>query len=150
MPSSPRFCGFLNAALGLAACAALVQQPGAAATLTVQNLNDNAAGSLRQLIETDADPGDTIVFRQGLTGTITLFTSLMINKNLAIQGPGAGIVAVSGNQQDRVFHVFAGKTVRISGLTIRDGLVRGTNGADCNPPQQYIVEPGGSVRGGES
>jgi len=59
----------------------------AAATVTVINLGDAGAGSLRQQIATASD-GDTIVFTNGLSGTITLTSGeLAVNKNLTISGP---------------------------------------------------------------
>jgi uncharacterized protein YkvS len=101
-----------------------VAQPAStrAATLTVRNLNDSGAGSLRQAIAAAA-PGDTISFRAGLTGTITLTSGqLTITDDLTIAGPGAQVLAVSGNDASRVFLVNAGVTATIDGLTLRDGL----------------------------
>src|SRR6516225_1655554 len=65
-------------------------------TLTVTNLLDSGAGSLRGQIAAAA-AGDTIVFATGLSGTITLSSGeLDITRNLTIQGPGAGTITVSG------------------------------------------------------
>jgi hypothetical protein len=92
-----------------------------AATLTVSNMNDNGAGSLRQAIA-DAASGDIITFAPGLTGTITLTSGeLLINKDLTIIGPGAASLAISGNDVSRVFDIASGVTVSIYGVTIRDG-----------------------------
>ena len=82
------------------------------------NLNNSGAGSLRQAT-VDAASGDTITFQPGLTGMITLTAQLLINKNLTITGPGAGIISVSGNNAVRVFET--GANVTISGLTITQG-----------------------------
>jgi hypothetical protein len=94
-------------------------------TLTVtSNLDGNYFGMLRGEIAA-AQPGDTIVFDPSLNGqTISLAGSqLEINKNLTIQGPGAGLLAISGQgyMGSRVFQVDAGTNVTISGLTIEDG-----------------------------
>jgi hypothetical protein len=57
-----------------------------------------------------------------VTSPITLTSGqLLINKSLTITGPGAGLLAVSGNNANRVFNVDPG-TVTISGLTITQGL----------------------------
>jgi hypothetical protein len=75
-------------------------------TLTVLNVLDSGAGSLRDAIKA-ASSGDTIVFAPSLTGqTITLTSGeLEITSSLDIEGPGAAKLAISGNQASRVFHV---------------------------------------------
>ncbi len=85
----------------------------------VTNLNDSGGGSLRQAIN-DADMGGTITFQAGLTGTIRLVSELSINKSLTIQGPGANLLTVSGNNAVRVFNIKMGN-VALSGLTIANG-----------------------------
>ena len=98
--------------------------------------------SLREAIQ-QANPatpgGDTIVFDSSLNHqTITLNgNELLINKNLNIQGPGADLLAISGNRLSRVFDVPsppAGSIVipqvSLSGLTIEYGNAgTGTGGA---------------------
>src|SRR5262245_19993332 len=98
-------------------------------TLTVLNNLDSGAGSLRYAIGHSRD-GDTIVFAPDRAGqTITLTSgSLDIKRSLDIEGPGAGLLAVSGNNTSRVFDLGAGLTVNISGLTITHGRGRGSNG----------------------
>src|SRR5262249_55882535 len=77
-------------------------------TLTVTNLLDSGAGSLRDQIGAAAS-GDTINFASGLSGTITLSSGeLAIARNLTISGPGAGTITVSGNNAQRVFHTQRG------------------------------------------
>lgn len=90
----------------------------------------NTDCTLRQAI-TDADSNsgaDMIVFRSGLTGTITLTGGqLYISDPLTIQGPGASQVTVSGNNASRVFVVSgveqstSPELSTISGLTITAG-----------------------------
>lgn len=88
---------------------------------TVTNLNDAGAGSLRQAI-LDTPAGGTVDFQSGLSGTIVLTSGeLGIGKALTIDGPGAGVITVSGNKASRVFDV-TGSTVAITGLTITDGF----------------------------
>lgn len=97
-----------------------------AANITVTNTNNTGAGSLRAAI-TAAAPGDTILFAPGLSGTITLASSLTINKNLTIIGPGADLLTISGNNNVRVLSIgTSASIVNISGLTIANG--RATNG----------------------
>jgi hypothetical protein len=89
----------------------------------VTNLADAGSGSLRQAI-LDTPAGGTVDFQPGLTGTITLGTGeLALTKDLTINGPGADVITVSGNQASRVFNIGAQSTVMISGLTIADGKV---------------------------
>lgn len=90
----------------------------------VLNLNDSGAGSLRTAIQSVTNNA-TITFASGLEGMIVLNSELVINKSLTISGPGAAVIAVSGDHTNRVFNVSTGN-VRIAGLTIRDGFARGT------------------------
>src|SRR4249919_1598362 len=88
-----------------------------AAELTVLNLNADGAGSLHDVAEA-AGNGDVIVFQAGLTGTITLNDDIDIDTSVTVQGPGAGVVTVSGNNASRIFTIDGGGpavTVVISG-----------------------------------
>jgi hypothetical protein len=98
-------------------------------TLTVLNANDNGPGSLRDTI-TNAKSGDTIAFAPSLQGqTITLTSDqLTLNKSLDIEGPGANLLAISGNDQNRIFSVNEGLTVTIAGLTLTHGRGSGSAG----------------------
>jgi hypothetical protein len=100
----------------------------------VTNLSDHDPGSLRDAIATTPD-GGTVDFQPGLTGTITLTSGeLAINKDLTIEGPGADVITVSGNNAsqvfDRVFYI-GNFTVAISGLTIAKGM-QGYGGGIAN------------------
>ena len=64
----------------------------------------------------------TILFNGGLTGTITLTGELDVSSEVAITGPGARNLAVSGNSASRVLAITAGG-LSISGLTIENGRV---------------------------
>ena len=97
-------------------------------TLTVTNNLDSGAGSLRAAIKA-AGSGDTIVFAPTLDGqTITLTSGeLAISKSLDIEGPGASLLAVSGNNAGRVFDVSQNQktvAVTIAGLTIKEKSYR--------------------------
>jgi Right handed beta helix region len=92
------------------------------ATFTVTNLNDAGAGSLRQaILAANAAPGvDTITFKPGLSGTITLTTGeLAISDSATIAGPGAAVITISGNNASRIFGVSG--SVGISGLSLTQG-----------------------------
>jgi CSLREA domain-containing protein len=103
-----------------------------AATDVVTTLVDSGMGSLRVALAA-ANSGDTIVFRPGLTGTITLASTLMINQNVTIQGPGAGNLTISGANQVGVFVVSSAVTnANISGLTIANGNASGSSGGITN------------------
>jgi hypothetical protein len=98
-------------------------------TLTVLNNLDSGPGSLRDTIS-KANSGDTIVFAPSLAGqTITLTSGeLAINNSLDIEGPGASLLTVSGNDQFRVFDISQGATVTLAGLTITHGQAEATVG----------------------
>lgn len=98
--------------------------PPPASVGIVTNLNDSGAGSLRDVIAA-LGPNSVVQFQNGLTGTITLTSGqLIIDKSLTINGPGARVVSVSGNNASRVFNVPVNNlTVRISGLTVTQGFV---------------------------
>jgi hypothetical protein len=93
--------------------------PAFGSTITVTNTNDSGPGSLRDAIATAA-PGDTIDF--GVTGTITLSSTLAIDKDLTINGPGAASLSVSGNNSVVVFATTYSTNVTISGLTVSGGF----------------------------
>jgi hypothetical protein len=105
-----------------------LEERQAPAVWTVTNLLDGVAGSLRAEVF-QAQDGDTIQFADGLSGQITLVAGeIDITHSVDIEGPGADVIRISGNQQSRVFNVSANHTVTIAGLTIADGLVAGANG----------------------
>jgi hypothetical protein len=109
-----------------------------AAAFIVSNTNDSGPGSLRRAINraNNNTGADTIFFVSGGSGKIILTSGqLLIRDDLTISGPGASVLAVSGNHSSRVFEIESGATVAISGLTITEGLI---------PPQ--IEEGGAGVR----
>jgi hypothetical protein len=74
----------------------------------------------------NADPSNRIVFHRRLAGTIILTHGpLAITKSLAIDGPGADVITVSGNHQSGVFEVPPNtptQDVQIANLTVTDGV----------------------------
>lgn len=90
---------------------------------------DGGAGSLRQAI-LDACDGSTISFSSlfATNQTITLASTLGINKSLTIGGPGANLLTISGNNTVRVFAVGTiGTAVTFSGVSIANGSSAGNN-----------------------
>jgi CSLREA domain-containing protein len=68
--------------------------------------------------------GGSITFDPAVFGTaqtITLNSSLTISGNMSITGPGANLLAVSGNSAFPVFEVNKGVTASISGVTVTKG-----------------------------
>jgi hypothetical protein len=148
-----------NVALLAFVSAAMLVSPAAAATRTVLNLNDNGPGSLRQTLAAAQD-GDTVNF--AVTGTIVLigFELDIGKKNLTIEGPGAKLLAVSGNNEGRVMNILFNASVTVSGLTIRDGFVTSRGGGifssgtltlrDCMVLNSRSDGDGGGIANGES
>jgi hypothetical protein len=91
-------------------------------TLTVTNILDSGAGSLRGDIAA-ARSGDTIVFDPSLAGQQIQLTSLelYINKSLTIQGLPTQSVISGALSHSRVFDVAAGVSVTLTNLAIIDG-----------------------------
>ncbi len=92
---------------GLRLVLALLVPAGAssAATFTVTNLADAGPGSLRQaVLDANAAAGsDDVAFAPGLTGTITLVSGqITISDPLIVNGPGLGVLTVSGNNSSRI------------------------------------------------
>ncbi|ELS05671.1 putative calcium-binding protein, partial [Xenococcus sp. PCC 7305] len=99
-------------------------------TFIVNNNNDSGVGSLRQAIaDANAAIGsDTIEFDNSLSGQQITLTSgeLQITDDLTINGLGADLLTVSGNNTDRVFLIDdedgdIAIDVAFNGLTITQG-----------------------------
>ena len=98
----------------------------------VTNLNDSGLGSLRYAItqangQTPNPAGSLIQFAQGLSGQITLSSTLVLSETdgpEVISGPGANLLTVSGNNAVEVFYVTG--TATLSALTVSAG--RSSNG----------------------
>jgi hypothetical protein len=112
--------------------------------LTVTNRNDSGAGSLRRAVNDAMVFGllgggaPSISFDSSLAGqTIPLTKELLITFDMAIDGPGAGQLAIDGgnsgsNVGSRIFEVASGVAVTLSGLTIQNGFASGVGGAILN------------------
>ncbi|MGC1783072.1 MAG: choice-of-anchor Q domain-containing protein [Acidobacteriaceae bacterium] len=93
--------------------------------LTVTNLNDSGPGSLRDAITTANTNGSgDIIFQSGITGTITLASTLpsIVTSNVNFEGPGATQLTVSGNNSAAVFDVSGNlAVVNLRGMTVKYG-----------------------------
>ena len=140
----------IAAATGAAIGGSALLASGASATnFPVSNLNDAGAGSLRgAVLAANANAGpDTISFNgTGASGEITLTTGeISITDDLAINGPGAAALSVSGDANNNNVRDFATsnvalgdsrvfaitdptapgtptQAVSISGLTLKEGV----------------------------
>ena len=107
-----------------------------AADVVVNTLADHDDGTcsatdctLREAIKYVPATGK-VAFASGLNGTIQLdpnLGELAIGKGLTVQGPGADLITVSGNNAVRVFSV-GSATVTLRGLTIANGSSGGGSG----------------------
>jgi len=91
------------------------------------NANTNADGSEIEF--------DSSVFNSSSPQTITLGATLVLSETAGpevIDGPGVGIVTISGGGAVRVFEVDSGVTATLSGMTITGGSVGGNGGGLFN------------------
>jgi len=116
-------------------CIESLEQREVPANFLVTNLNDAGLGSLRQAVIDANGVGtdDVIQFQAGLTGTITLTSGqLTVTDDVDIQGPGAAVISVSGNNASRIFNIDDGNAaniaVSIDGLTLTGGNGSGGGG----------------------
>ncbi len=96
-------------------------------TLTVMNNGDSGPNSLCAMAG-KAAAGDVIDFSPTLNGqTITLTGGeILLTPGVSIEGPGAGLLSISGNNSSRIFEVESAATdsnptTSISGLSLLDG-----------------------------
>ncbi len=107
----------------------VLASPAFGATLVVTNLASLGPGTLRQALSDNLTlgGGNTIIFSNNVTGTITLQGGLTVSAPVTILGPGTNVLAINGNNLTRIFSVTAGP-VLISGLTIRNGRIVESDG----------------------
>ena len=99
-------------------------------TWMVTGTANSGPGSLRQAV-TDANTaaGTNTIDLTGATGIITLTGGpIAIADDVAITGPGASQLAISGNNASPIFTVAAGATVTLDGLTLQNGHNTTSNG----------------------
>ncbi|HWX83247.1 MAG TPA: FG-GAP-like repeat-containing protein, partial [Xanthobacteraceae bacterium] len=103
------------------------------ATITVTNLNDSGAGSLRDAISTAA-PGDTINFDPGLVGGTLFLTNgeLDITRDVTIDGDinrnGTPAITIDAGGNSRVFQFEDSITATLNGLVLQNGQATGADG----------------------
>ncbi len=121
-------------------------------TLIVNTTEDGFEGSgcstmhcsLREAVE-DVVIGDIIAFDLAYPATIILeFGSIHITKDLVINGPGADKLAISADENSRVFTIGNDEevpvTAKIAGVTIRDGRASEGGGVFIEPRNTLIME----------
>jgi hypothetical protein len=99
-----------------------------AATINVINTNDSGAGSLRQAIsDANSLAGTDIIDATGITGTITLLSTLpIVTESVTINGPTAGNLTLDAGGVFRVLQLSSGNNI-INYLTIINGGVSISN-----------------------
>ncbi|PSF32484.1 hypothetical protein C7H19_21560 [Aphanothece hegewaldii CCALA 016] len=97
------------------------------ALFNVTNLFDSGIGSLRQaILDANSTAGDDEIQFSSISGTITLTSGeLNITDSLTINGIGADLLTISGNNASEVFDIDDGTSnvinVYLNGLTISNG-----------------------------
>ena len=128
-------------AVGLFVSNAAHSAPGTAYTVT--SAADDAVGvscaatpsqcnTLRDAVFSASSGGDSINFSALFNSpqTITLTGGeMLISHSVVITGPGANLLAISGNQVSRIFRVASGTVLTLGGATLRDGLAGDVGGA---------------------
>lgn len=97
------------------------------ATFTVTNTNDSGLGSLRQaILDANATPGvDAITITAN--GTVNLSSALpAITDGVSVQGPGAALFKVDGQDLYRVLDV-VGANATLADLTVQRGSAPGAS-----------------------
>lgn len=106
-----------------------------AATITVANINNNGAGSLRQaIIDANSNNEDDIIMFDSAVfstpQTIVLTTGELVigpdnstgsTKTLTINGTGANMLTLDGNHHSRIFRIAQFSRATISGVRVING-----------------------------
>jgi predicted outer membrane repeat protein len=114
--------GAIVIAVASLSATAFTAQVASAANDVVSNCSGSGAGSLPAVVAA-ATSGDTITFSVTCptSAPITLASTIDIDTNVTIDGPGASELVVSGNNAVEDFDVPSGVTATISGISIEDG-----------------------------
>ena len=138
----------------------LTAKPAHAKTFTVNSKANPGSGgctasecTLKEAInEANANgESDAISFARGLSGEIDLHNTAtkggfsILNDtpavDLAIIGPGAGVLAINGNNETRAFGIASGAEATIAGLTIKNGKAH-----DSSVPKGGGIASSGTLR----
>lgn len=134
-PSSPSRRRPWVASIGLvalSACGGGGGGGGGGTTHVVTTLLDAGPGSLRAALSV-AEDGDRIVFEVGLVGAIAVTSgTLEVTADVAIEGPGAALLAVEGQGAFRVFTVPEGVRARIQSLMVSNSGPTTGGGIEVN------------------
>ncbi|MCB1765956.1 MAG: hypothetical protein KDJ22_07820, partial [Candidatus Competibacteraceae bacterium] len=93
-------------------------------TYTVTNLTDSGAGSLRQaILDANINTGvNNTIDLSSLSGQLLTQGNLNITTGTVdIKGPGADVLTIIGNGNQRIFEISSGATATLSGLTLTNG-----------------------------
>jgi len=116
-----------------------------AETITVTNLNDSGAGSLRDSIEMASD-GDTIIFTDPFSGNpIVLESPIVIDKDINIQGMTLPATEISGNGETQIFQIKGAATVNLSMLDLFGGVAE-NGGAILNTENSILTIKDSEIR----
>jgi uncharacterized repeat protein (TIGR03803 family) len=109
--------------------------------------------SLREAITyANSIGGGTITFASAVTGTITLNGTQLpaVSSNVTINGPGANVLAVSGNNASREFSVGPGVTASINGLTLTDAYLSSAPGTNLDDYGGAVLNEGSLTLSGDA
>ncbi len=130
------------------ATAAHAQAPHVPASIVVGNCNDSGPGSLRDAVAS-AVSGDMIDLSQLTCSTISVTSgAIEIPQNdlyLKYSGEGGTPPTIEGNLSSRIFHHTGTGTLRLVGLTIRQGKYDNTNIYYSVPANGGCIYSAGSV-----
>jgi hypothetical protein len=115
-----------------------------AGTLTVSNCDDVGAGSLRETFAS-AVSGDVIDLTTLECSTITLTSGALATSanDLTLHGPGAELLAIDGNHQDRIIDHSGTGTLTLNALALRNGFYDGTSTTYGNADGGCLLSTGG-------
>ena len=124
-----------------------------AATFTVTNTNDSGAGSLRSTVAAAIAAGqsNTVDFAANVTGTILLTSgSIQVPGAVQIAGPGAGILAIDGNANNRIFTIFENAAPPCPALSGPSLYLVTISGLTLTNAQRKTDNSGGAIVSGHS